>query len=892
MSYHDKSVLQTLSLLKSDATNGLCEKNVRESRENFGQNLLTKKKKTKFINRLFNALKEPMLVILMFGFVLALGTNLGKFLKSGEGDFAECLGILFAIMLSVTITLIMEGSSEKAFAALGKIYDNIVVKVIREGKITVIPQSQVVVGDIILIESGDKIVADGRLIESSELRVDEATLTGESLPAKKDASALLNSSVVLAERINMVYSGTFVTSGTGKFIVTAVGDKTEIGNIAGELGEVLAPSPLQDKLGKLGKTITIIGASSAVFVFIISAIRLYLAGALDFSGVQELFVSCIILIIAAVPEGLPTIVAVSLALNMIKLAKENALIKKMSATETAGAVSVICSDKTGTLTQNKMTVVSVCKNEFCVAPDKLNEEALLQNFICNSTADIIVKNKQTIRRGSGTECALIEAYTKSKPNYSYKEYRSQFALIDRQPFSGESKIMCSTISFGDKKRKLVKGAPEKVLALCKLTNGQVQKLQSKIQEHQNKARRVLCFAHVDFEKEEANEGYVYDGFVAISDPVRKEVYKAVLDCKRAGIKIKILTGDNRETAYAIARELKIADSQSNVVNAQDIENLSDEQLKRLLPKITVIARSTPIIKLRVVKMLKNMGEVVAVTGDGINDAPAIKHADVGIAMGVAGSEITKEAADVVLLDDSFATVVKAISFGRNVYKNLQRFILFQLSVNISALFFITACAVLGLNSPFNTLQLLWINVIMDGPPALTLGIEAASSNLLNHKPIKKQEGIVSKKMLARILFNGLFVGGIMLLQYTTDFMQVGVKEIGGTIFTVFVLFQLFNAFNSRELGAESIFKNIAKNKIMLYTFGVVLLLHVFIVQICAPVFGISPLKFITWIKCFAVSFTIIAVSEGYKLIYRLIKREKPKKSNSNKKIFSVRALSK
>ena len=286
-----------------------------------------------------------------------------------------------------------------------------------------------------------------------------------------------------------------------------------------------------------------------------------------------------------------------------------------------------------------------------------------------------------------------------------------------------------------------------------------------------------------------------------------------------------------------------------------------------------------------------MGEVVAVTGDGINDAPAIKHADVGIAMGVSGSEITKEAADVVLLDDSFATVVRAISFGRNVYKNLQRFIVFQLSVNISALFFITACAVLGLNSPFNTLQLLWINVIMDGPPALTLGIEAASSSLLNNKPIKKQESIVSKKMLVKILFNGLFVGGIMLFQYITNFMKVQMNEVLGTIFTVFVLFQLFNAFNSRELGAESIFKNIGKNKIMLYTFGVVLLLHIFIVQVCSSVFGIAPLSFYTYVKCFALAFSIIAVSEGYKLAYRLIKKIKVSKKPF-KKIFAVRTLSK
>ena len=304
--------------------------------------------------------------------------------------------------------------------------------------------------------------------------------------------------------------------------------------------------------------------------------------------------------------------------------------------------------------------------------------------------------------------------------------------------------------------------------------------------------------------------------------------------------------------------------------------LGDEEFKKTLDKITVIARSTPIIKLRVVRALKSKGEVVAVTGDGINDAPAIKHADVGIAMGKAGSDITKEAADVVLLDDSFATVVKAVSFGRNVYKNLQRFILFQLSVNLSALLFVTVCAILGLPAPFNTLQLLWINVIMDGPPALTLGLEAASDKFMNFKPVKRSAGIVSLKMLLRIIFNGLFVAGVMIAQYTTDFLQVGEKQSAGVIFTLFILFQLMNAFNSRELGAESIFKSIGKNKIMVLTFIGVFIVHLIMVQLLPTVFGVSPLSLSSWIKTLAVSVSIVAVSEAYKFLYRLLASDKAK----------------
>lgn len=880
MYFHDKTVTQTLSQLKTDKNSGLEKNNIILSRKLYGENVFSKTAKKSLINKLLDALKEPMLIILAFGFVLALGTNLGKYFKSGEGDFAECFGVLFAIVLSVSITLIMEGSSEKAFVALGRIYENVAVRVIREGKTILIPQGQVVVGDLVIIESGDKIIADGRLVESLSLMVDESTLTGESLPIKKQASVVLDNSVVLAERVNCVYSGTFVTAGNGLMVVTAVGNKTEIGKIAEELVEETSSSPLQIKLGKLGKTITIVGACCAVLVFILSVIRLYLVKSLNFSSVQELFVSCIVLIIAAVPEGLPTIVAVSLALNMIKLAKENALIKKMTATETAGAVSVICSDKTGTLTQNKMSVINVCKSEYCYQPDNVKEETLWQNFVCNSTADITFENGRKIRKGSSTECALLETYEKNFYPKSYKDYRNEFEIVEREPFSSEKKYMRTTIMIGNKKRVLIKGAPEKILTQCNLTESQMSNILYNISANQKKARRVICFGHVDLEENQSLTKYVYDGFVSICDPIRKEIVKAVQDCKRAGIKVKILTGDNKETAYAIAKELNLCKTEDSVINAQEIENLTDEQLKKVLPSITVIARSTPTTKLRVVKVLKSLGEVVAVTGDGINDAPAIKQADVGIAMGITGSEITKEAADIVLLDDSFSTVVKAISFGRNVYKNLQRFIVFQLSVNVSALLFITTCAILGLETPFNTLQLLWVNIIMDGPPALTLGLENASRSLMENKPIKKEKPIVSKNMFIKIIFNGVFVGGIMILQYLTDFMRVG-EQMSGVIFTTFILFHLFNAFNCRELGAQSIFKGIAKNKIMLLTFGTVFLLHIIIVQACANLVSVNALSFISWVKCVGLSFSIVAVSEVYKAFYRIVRAQISK----NKKTF-------
>ncbi len=867
MEFYDKSIDFTLSNLKTSKIVGLTSALAKRRLADFGENKLSDKKKVGIFSKILSALKEPMLIILQFALIIAFGTGLGSAIKTGKGDFSECFGILGAILLSVFITLIMEGSSEKAFKALGKIYDNSAVKVIRDGVVMLVGASYVTVGDLILMESGDKIVADGRLIESNSLSVDESALTGESVSVEKDALCSSKKGTLLADRKNCVYSGTFVTAGNGKMIVTAVGDNTEIGKIAGGLKEKNAiPSPLEQKLAKLGKIITIIGIITALLVFGLSVMRLWKQGGINYHGVQELFISAVILIVAAVPEGLPTIVAVSLALNMIKLAKENALIRKMVAGETAGAVSVICSDKTGTLTQNKMKVESVCTGTICYALGEELSEHLLENFICNSTAKAVTDNGKNSFFGNGTECALLECVCQSGKKRELDEYKKKYQMIDREPFSSEKKYMITTISVDGKKRSLLKGAPERVIPLCGMLEARKKQLLEEIGSKQKKARRVICFAHADDGGE-----YLFDGYVCIVDPVRPEVKDAILQCKKAGIKVKMLTGDNLLTASAVAEELKIIKGKEEVVSALDVEKLSDEDFKRALTKISVIARSTPAIKLRVVKALKEMGEVVAVTGDGINDAPAIKHADVGIAMGKSGSEITKEASDIVLLDDGFATVVKAISFGRNVYKNLQRFILFQLSVNLSALLFITVTAILGLSSPFNTFQLLWINVIMDGPPALTLGMERADVKVMKGKPVKRSDSIVNLKMLFRILFNGLFIGGIMILQYLTNFLRVSQFERGNAIFSLFICFQLFNAFNSRELGGESIFRGVSKNKVMLLTFILVFLTHFIIVQALPTVFSVKPMSFTSWIKVLSLSSSIVFVSEISKIIVKTIR---------------------
>lgn len=887
MEFYDKSAEYAVKSLKSNINFGLTPAQVGERLNKFGFNKLTGEKKRGFFTRLLSALKEPMLLILTFGLIIAFGANLGKLLKTGEADFSECFGILAAVVLSVSITLIMEGSSRKAFEKLNGIYDNLSVKVIRNGRVTVVGQQFLTVGDVVLLEDGDKIVADGRLVYSRALSVDESALTGESVAGRKDYAAVLDYGTPLAERKNCVYSGTFVASGEGKMLVTAVGDGTEIGSIAGELKRNEGKdTPLNQKLARLGKIVSMFGVIAAITVFALSAVRLWNSGELNFDTVRELFISCIVLIVAAVPEGLPTVVAISLALNMIKLARENALIKKMTATETTGAVSVICSDKTGTLTQNKMSVKCICGSKFCVPPEKISQEAILQNFVCNSTAEVVEEKGKKILRGSGTERALLFAARKSK---AYSDRIKKLPTVFRVPFSGERKYMITVIDAPAVRRELIKGAPEKIVSRCKLSEIQKKELFKDMEEHQRAAARVICFAHKDYQKNGQNDAvtpfeserfkgtdvydktdYIFDGFAVITDPVRPEAREAVRACRKAGIKIKMLTGDDKRTAFAVAKELGIARNESGVVTAAEIEKLDDAALQKALAGITVIARSTPIIKLRVVRALKGTGEVVAVTGDGINDAPAIKHADVGIAMGGAGSEITKEAADVILLDDSFATVVKAIAFGRSVYKNIQRFILFQLSVNVSALLFITVTAILGFPSPFNTLQLLWINVIMDGPPALTLGLEPPDARLMTLPPVKRNEGIVNKKTAIRIALNGVFIGGTLVFQFLYNFLGVSEGERAGVTFTLFILFHLVNAFNCRELGSAGILKNAGKNKIMAVTFFGVFLLHFAIITFFSKAFGVTPLSAASWLKCALTALSVVALSEGYKLFYRMI----------------------
>lgn len=879
---------ELLSEFSSDSTKGLTSNAVEKNREKFGSNSLTKKKSDSLLKRIWDASTEPMLLMLIAAGLIALAVNIFRKVTGGESDFLECIGVFVAIALSVVISVIMEGRSAKAFEALSKINSNMTVKVVRNGKTVSVSSEDIVVGDVLLVSAGDKLPADGRLLSAVDLSVDESALTGESYPVKKDADAVIDDEKLpLAERVNMLYSGTFVTEGQGKILITAVGDKTEFGKIAGELnGQSKSNTPLQEKLARLGKTITVMGVIAAAIVFISQVVSFATHGGLKIDTVMDAFITSIVLIVAAVPEGLPTIVAVSLSINIIKLSKQNALVKKMIASETIGCISVICSDKTGTLTENKMTVRYFYDNEVHENPADLTNDWLVHNICLNTSADL-GDNGEFI--GNPTECAMLNFFEASLSNDSemhrYKTERDDHETLFLFPFSSELKHMTTISKVDGKIVSYVKGSPECLLPMCDLSDDRLSQINTAIVAAEQKAMRVIAFAHKELDgladySEEAQHkqmesGMVFDGFVAISDPLRAEVSDAVKSCQSAGVGVKILTGDNIITAVAIAEELGLMTAGKIALEAKDIEEMTDAQLSEKLPDICVIARSTPAVKMRVVKLLKELGNVVAVTGDGINDAPALKNADVGIAMGISGTEVSKEASDIVLLDDSFATIVKAVEWGRNIYENFKRFISFQLTVNIASVICVFVSVLMGLKAPFTALQLLWINIIMDGPPALTLGLEPNYSDLMSRKPTDRAENIISKNMFIRIFTTGIYVSIVFLCQYHFNFLGAAPDEMGTVLFTLFVLFQLFNAFNCRELHTENIFKHLFKNKLMLGVVGLTFALQIVIIQFAGAFFGTVPLGLNMWLKLFAVSFSVIVLSELVKLFIRLF----TKKSN-------------
>ena len=776
--------------LGSDRHRGLGVEAVAASRAAHGANELARPEPIGWCRRIVEAFMEPMILLLVLALLIMVGVNVAHLLTDGHTEFAECVGVALAILLSVGISVGMESRSAKAFEALRGMGADVRPRVLRGGKSLRIPQAELVVGDVMFVGTGDKLTADGRLIEANGLVADESALTGESAPVEKSAEAELPETAPVAERPTMLYAGSYITAGTGLMVVTAVGMGTEFGRIAAALADqTTGKTPLQERLARLGKWVTVAGVAAATLVFAVQILQnAFHPDGLTWTGVGEAFISAIVLIVACVPEGLPTIVAMSLAINVLKMAKQNALVKKLIACETIGCVTFICSDKTGTLTENRMTLIAlVGADGRRVAPEGI----LLENMCVNATADLAPDGKSFV--GNPTEGALIVAAAQA--GHDPAALREAAEIVTVEPFSSDTKRMVTRLG-GKHPLTLMKGSPEAVLSACAITPEARAAAEAAMATWQDQACRVLAFAHA-----EADGALVYDGFAAIADPVRADVPPAIDACRTAGISVMMLTGDNLITATAIARSLGMLEGGHRAVTAAELEKLDDAAFAEALKRVRVIARSTPSVKLRVVRTLKAQGESVAVTGDGINDAPAIKEADVGVAMGITGTEVTKEACDILLLDDAFATIVRAIRWGRGIADNFKRFILFQLTVNVSAVLVVLAAVLLDEPPPFSALELLWINIIMDGPPALCLGLERMSDDLLRRKPLRRDAPLVSRGMVMRMAAVGLFIAALCLVQLKWfDFLGTGLgTDLNKTaVFTLFVLCQLANALAARR----------------------------------------------------------------------------------------------
>ena len=910
MRYYNKSTNEVLKYLKSNPEVGLSTEDVEQRRKKYGLNEFQVKEGKSLMEEISDSIMEPMILILLGASVIS----------AFVGEVHDAIGILGAVLIGISIGAITEGKSKKAAQALSKLTENIEVKVLRNGKIKQISKSDLVPGDIVYLESGDMIPADGRLIQSVNLKIREDMLTGESADVSKDADKIVQMEIIYgkteiieqdtipAKQINMVFGGTLVAYGKGVMVVTSTGDKTEMGRIAQNLTHEDIPTPLQQRLGKLSAKIATISGIIAAILCAYMIIKLNIKGQIniDTSGIldflqsiepaKNVYLVCIALIVATVPEGLPTMVNITLAITMQKMAKINALVTKKEACETIGCVSVICSDKTGTLTQNKMKVdVAYVDGKYVDSSKYVSNSYFEENCLINSTSDIEKEGDSYKYIGSATECALL-LYHNDK---NYNQFRKNTNLLSQTPFNSEKKRMSSLIIKDEDIVFLTKGAPEVLLKKCmymqkgrdivSITPQIRRNILNEIRKLQVKSMRVLGFAYkvvdrslleiaITSNKEldinrnirsyENNEDLVFGGFVGILDPLRDGVKESIQTAFDAGVDVKMLTGDNINTAMSIGKEIGLLYGGKKVVEATYIDILSEEELRDEIKEISIVARSKPDTKMRIVQALQANGEVVAVTGDGINDAPALSKADVGIAMGISGTEVSKNASDIILTDDSFSTIVEGIKWGRGIYENFQRFIQFQLTVNIVAFVIAVISQIMDTKMPFTTIQLLWVNIIMDGPPALALGLEPVRDYVLDRKPIKRNAGIIARSMGVNIIINAVLIILIVYTQQTFNILNATPDEQSTVVFSLFAFSALFNALNCREFGIRSTIPNFFKNKLALEVIVITGIFQIIITQLFNGFFDCVPLGANMWIKIVLLSSVVLILNEFVKFIFR------------------------
>ena len=821
---------------------GLGDAQVEASRSQHGENVLTPPRRTSYWKLYLDKYHDPIIQILL---VAALVSLLLAFI---ERDFMETLGIILAVVIATTVGFYFECDAARRFNVLTAMNEDQRVKVRRNGRVTEVKRREVVVGDIILVEVGDEIPADAQLVEAVNLQVDESSLTGEPLTTKSiDATKEGNE----AYPPNVILRSTMVMNGRGTAVVTAVGDATEIGKVAQKSTESTSvKTPLNIQLDKLAKLISKIGTIVSVAAFVIFLVHDILTNSIwhgnDYFGMMHIvlnyFMMAVTLIVMAVPEGLPMAVTLALALNMRRMLKSNVLVRKLHASETMGAVTVICTDKTGTLTQNKMRVDHITPAN----PSDPNSELLLNVAMAvNSTAELDGENVV----GNPTEGALLLWLRDHDKHYA--TLRQQYKVVSQQPFSTEKKYMLTTVDMGDKTMTFVKGAPEIVLNMCTPDAPERQRAEEVLAHYQQQAMRTLAFAYAT-----GDEPFTLQGVVAISDPVRPDVPPAVAECQRAGIQVKVVTGDTSATAIEIARQIGVWPAHGEReeatwhITGAEWASLSDEEAFKRCMALRVMSRARPTDKQRLVEMLQRHGEVVAVTGDGTNDAPALNHAHVGLSLG-SGTSVAKQASDITLLDDSFHAIANAVMWGRSLYKNIQRFLFFQLVVNLSALLLVLGGSIIGTEMPLTVTQILWVNLIMDTFAAMALASLPPSHEVMRNKPRRDTDFIISRPMARGILFCGMvfFLGMFMFLIWCERHGAGSVVDVHELtlFFTTFVMLQFWNLFNAKSLGSDySAFRYFWRDGGLVLVLALVFIGQWIIVTFGGKMFRTLPLSFEEW----------------------------------------------
>ena len=858
-----------LTELNSSAS-GLSEEQAEERLERYGENKLAEAKKTTVLQRFFQQLKDPMLLILLAAAAVSAVTNA----LSGE-SFTEVFIILVVVLLNAVLGVIQESKAEAAIEALQSM-TAAKCKVLRGGELKVIESSRLVPGDVVVLEAGDAVPADGRLLESASLKIEEAALTGESVPVNKAVEVIFDGDVPLGDRRNMCYMGSTVVYGRGRAVVTATGMDTEMGRIAGVLAQTeQEQTPLQRKLSQLGGVLSKLVLGICVFIFVFD---LLVAGDFSLDSVLRTFMVAVSLAVAAIPEGLATVVTVVLSIGVTNMSKRNAVIRRLTAVETLGCTQVICSDKTGTLTQNKMTVI-----EHYGPVDKL---AAAMTLCCDAVYS------PDGAQGEPTEAALVNfgaANGQIKPELEKEQPR-----VAEAPFDSMRKMMSTVHKCGDSYIQYTKGAPDEVLKCCTsyldssevlpLTDEKRQEILSVNHAMADRALRVLAAAErrwdalpEDCSPANLEHELCFIGLTGMIDPVRPEVKAAIDECRRAGIRPIMITGDHKDTAVAIARELGIIDDASQAIEGRELNRLSDDELDRVIDKYSVYARVQPEHKVRIVSSWRRRGMITAMTGDGVNDAPSIKSADIGVGMGITGTDVTKNVADMVLSDDNFATIVDAVGEGRRIYDNIRKTIQFLLASNMSEVVGVFVATLMGFTL-LNPVHLLFINLITDCFPALALGLERGEPDIMDRPPRKASDGIFAGGLGVDIAYQGVLIAVITLASYIIGHcMEVGhfawphgVSDDGMTMaFLTMNMCEILHSFNMRS-QRRSIFTLHGHNKLLWVAMLAALALTTTVLEVpaIAAAFGFTPVDWNEYAVALGLAILVVPIVELVKLFQR------------------------